>query len=452
MKLPVFIKEAKNTFTLGIPLIISQVLQHSMGFVDTVMLGHLSPLDLAAASVGYNLIIIILIFGIGLLIAVQPYIAQGLGAGFSDKYIGKYVAADIHIALITSVAVIFVNRYFSEFFLRFLEVDPAVIPVTVVYINAFSWGIPFYLVYVVLRSLFEGLSKMRLSMYFAIAGLSVNVIGNYILIYGRFGAPRLGSEGAGYCSAISYGVMLLLAVVYLLLKKRTKLLRMIPTLLLWHTKELKDLIRTGFPIAVGLVFEISMFALFSLLMARFGVTILAANQIAINYATIMFMIPMGVSIALTTRVAFETGRGKHLRSSVIGFSGISLGALIMFLSALVLLVFPEAITSLYTSDIEVKYQAGLLLRLAAVFQIFDGIQVTALGALRGLKDTKIPTVVSFAAYWCVGMTLGYYLGFQSGLGAEGLWYGIITGLIVAAFLHCMRYYYVTNRHLKGNNN
>lgn len=434
-------KEAGVTLKLGLPVIIAQLLQMSMNFVDTVMAGNLSAQDLAAVAVGGAVFIPFMMLAAGILMATTPIVAQLVGGRDLDK-IGVNVRQALWLSLILAVPVFFTIRNL-EFVMHLLDVTPSLIPIAQGYLDAISWGVFGVCGYMTLRFFNEGMSATRPGMYFALLGVVVNVAANYILMYGKLGFPELGAVGCGYASSVVGYVMFLGMLIFTARHKPYQRFNIFSSLRMPKWSYLKEILQVGIPIGLSSTMEVSMFAVVSLLMGSLSATAVAGHQVAINFSAMTFMVPFGLSTAITTRVGNAIGKKSMYKARRRGYVGIGLATSFMCVTAVIIYLFPELITSMYTQDPAVQDVAVSLLYMAAIFQISDGLQVSGYGALRGLKDTTVPMIVNFIAYWVVGLPLGYYLGIISGIGPQGLWMGLIAGLTIAAILHNIRFYMLT---------
>ncbi|HAC14983.1 MAG TPA: MATE family efflux transporter [Bacteroidetes bacterium] len=440
-------EELKLLLQIGIPVIIGNLLQTSMSVVDTIMAGNLSPVDLAAVAVGSSIFMPIFILGAGILMAVSPIVAQHFGAG-NHAQIGKTTRQSLWLAIMISIPAIIVLRNMN-FVLELMSVEPEIIPLTLGYLDAISWGIMPLCLYIALRQFNEGISITKPAMYISLLGLCFNVIGNYTLMYGKFGFPKLGAVGTGYASAIVMFVMFIALIIYTYRKKSYKEFEIFKNLKLPDRKHISELLKVGVPIGISMCMEVTMFAVVTLLMGSLGTYAVAGHQIAINFASITFMIAFGLSAAITVRVGQVMGRSGIKDARFSGFAGVGLAAVFMSITALLMFIFPGFVSGLYTDDPELKQIAIQLIYMAAIFQLSDGLQVSGLGALRGLKDTKIPMYVNLVAYWIVGLPLGYLLGIQFEMGPQGLWIGLIAGLTVAGILHNVRFNKLTKKMIRG---
>jgi MATE family multidrug resistance protein len=436
-------QEMKAVIRLGAPIITGQLAQMSMGFVDTIMAGNLSPNDLAAVAIGSSFINPVFVFAIGLFMSLNPIIAQHLGAGRIDQ-IGRTVRHAGYLAFVLAVLSVLILLQ-SDLLLAQMGLDESVAALSFGYIKAMLWGFLPITLYLVMRFFNEGMSISKPTMWFAVLGLCFNILGNYTFMYGKFGFPALGAVGTGWASALVAWVMFIGMLIYTAGKKSYAHLHIFTSIKKpeWHF--IADILKVGVPNGVSIFMEVSMFAAVSLLMGILGTTIVAGHQIAINIGSLIFMIPLGFSSAISVRVGTYIGQGSAYNAKIAGYSGIALCVGISVFTALLLLIFPEQMVSIYTSDSIVTQIAVSLLFLAAVFQISDALQVSSLGALRGLKDTTIPMIVNLIAYWVVGLPSGYLLGITLKLGPNGLWIGLILGLSVAALLHTLRFFKLSKR-------
>ncbi|MDR9419292.1 MATE family efflux transporter [Gracilimonas sp.] len=430
-------KESRKLISIGSPIIATQLISMGLNFTDTVMAGNLSALDLAAVAIGNAIFMPIAVFCMATLIAINPIVSQHLGARRFEE-IGKSARQMIWLILILTIPAFFLLRNL-ELVMSLIGVTAEIIPIADGYLKAISWGMLPLLVYAGFRYFSEGLSVTRPAMFIAGSALILNVGANYVLMYGKLGFPPLGAIGTGYASSV---VNLFAAIAFLIFTASFKPFKRFNIFARTSGPELeyiREIIRVGVPNGVSSSMEVLLFATVSLLMGTLSVKAAAAHQIAINVAATMFMIPFGLSMAISQRVGFSIGQGSIEKARFRGFIGIVICAGVMCLTALLLFLAPEFIIRIYTDDAEVAGLAISLLFMAAVFQISDGLQVGAFGALRGLKDTRVPMVVNFISYWVIGFPTGYLLGIHLNYGPEGLWIGLIGGLTVAAVLHNYRF-------------
>jgi MATE family multidrug resistance protein len=302
-----------------------------------------------------------------------------------------------------------------------------------------SWGIPATLAFVVFRGYCDGVGLTRVAMLIAFAAVLVNVGSDYVLIYGKLGMPRLGAVGAGWATAIVRWSMLVLIVLFLWSRPEHRRYRFLYRARIPRPKYLKQMLKLGIPIGAGFAMENGAFGMTSLMMGMISTVALAAHQVSLVLAAVAFMIPMGASFAVTTRVGQSIGRGDTHKAGLAGWVGICMGSAVMLLTASVFIIFPDQLATTFTDDPPVVAYATQLLLVAGIFQISDGVQIMAQGALRGMKDTTVPMITNFVSYWVVGIPMGALLAFHFELGGRGLWWGFVIGLTLAAVLHSVRF-------------
>lgn len=427
------------------PLVFNNLAIAGMGFADTVMAGRLGTQDLAAVAVGSSVWMVVFLFGLGTLMAMSPTAAHAYGAGRMTE-VGVYLRQCLWLS--QGLALVLMALLFqASRLLDAIGVDPAIVPLTVGYLDAIAWGLPAMYAYLSLRFMSEGVGWTRPIMYVAAVGLVVNVVGNWVLMYGHLGFPAMGAVGCGAASAVSMYAMLLVMIWYVRGQPRYRAFELAGRLEPPRWSRLRDLLGLGLPIAVSVVSEAGLFSAVGLLMGRLGATVVAAHQIAINYAATMFMVPLAIHSALTIRVGHSLGRGDPVQGRRVGYVGIAMCGCMMAISALVMLVARDAIAGFYTKDPAVQQLAVSLLTMAMLFQIFDGLQVGAAGALRGFKDTRVPMFLNFGAYWLAALPLAWYLGIYLDHGPQAVWVGLIVGLGLTALFLNLRFTIVSGRRL-----
>lgn len=435
---PRFAREIRQTVKLALPLIAGQLSAVGMGAVDVALAGHFNAHTLAAVAVGANVWILGLVCAIGVMMALSPSVAQLDGAGRHAE-IGPLFRQSLWLAAALSVLLWLGARHAGPL-LTLIGIDPALAVDAQAFLHALSWGAPGLCGYFALRGLCEGSSWTRPTMLFGMFGLAVLVPLDWILIYGKLGLPALGAEGSGIANALALWLQMLAFMAYLRYGKRFRHLGLFDRLEApdWHA--LKHLLWIGVPMAVTLLMEAGLFVIAALLVSRLGTVAIDGHQIAINVASVSFMLPLGLALAVTVRVGHAAGRGDARGVRYAGYAGLALTGLTQALSAGAMLAIPHAIARIYSSDPPVVELAAQLLVLAGVFQFSDGIQVVCNGALRGLKDTRMPMLITLFAYWGVGMPVGAWLCFRAGQGVPGMWMGLIAGLTVAAVLLLLRWF------------
>ena len=437
--------EIRRTMQLATPVIIGQVAVFSMNFVDTVMAGRLpdKEISLAALGIGGAVWSSMLMFVLGTLMVVQPIVAQLDGAEMKSEAASQTRQA-LWIALVLAVP-FWLVCYFSEPLLNGFGIDPVIVPQAAGYLRAISWGAPAMSLVFLLRFFSEGSGHTRPTMFYGVAGALLNIPLNYVLMFGKLGLPALGTVGCGYATSIVIWLQFLLLVLYIGSHRHYKPFALMSRLEKPDWPKIWSLLKVGLPIAVAIFVEGSLFVGAALLIGRLGPVPAAAHLIAINFSALLFMIPVGLSSAISIRVGNAIGRGDMGAARYAGFIGIVIVLGFQTISASAMFFFPGLIVSIYTDDLVVAPLAVSLLFYAAIFQYPDGLQMVAAGALRGYKDTRAPMLYMIISFWLVGMTLGYNLTFNQGMGPAGMWVGMIAGLTIAAGLMLLRFRHTSNR-------
>ena len=420
-----------------------------MGFIDTIMVSRgLGPDPLAAVALGNAVFFACMVFGMGVMNAVSPMVSQAFGGG-DHSQVGRAFRQGLWLALVIGVPIFSGIRVMPEVLIAMGQ-DVATVEMTRGYVNAITWGVFPFLWFIATRCFVEGVSRPRPATVIALAGVGLNVVANYVLMFGKLGLPALGITGTGVASAVVFWFNFLVLLAYC---QSDGTLRRLADLV--HIKKpdfryLWKLARLGAPIGVSQGVEAGLFMLTALIMGLISTTALAAHQMAIQFAAFTFMVPLGVGMAASVRVGQAAGRGDGSAARRAGHAGVLLAVGFMTCTALFIWLFPETIVGIFldvavAENAEVVSIAVSLLGIAAVFQIVDGIQVSAMGALRGLKDTFYPMIISVVSYWVLGLGVGYLLAFTLELGPEGLWWGLVTGLGSAALMLTVRFERVSRR-------
>ncbi len=434
-----FRAEARANLRLAGPLIAAQLAGIGMGVIDTIMAGRLGAPALAAVAVGTNLNVIFLVFFMGVLMACSPIVAQRHGAGQADARVGSFVREAQLLALVLGVAWVVIAHVVARPVLSNLGLEPQTADMAVDFLHAFSWSGLGMSQWFVLRFTAEGVGITGPTMWSGLLGLVSNAFLDWVFMYGKFGVPAMGAVGCGWATTISS--VLMAAAVAWQFRQRAPLraLHVFGRGLPDFGQNLLEILKLGSPIALMLLAEASLFVVAALLMASFGDRTVAAYQVAISFASVVFMIPLGIALATTVRVGQAAGAGNSEAVRYRGWVGMQLGLLNAGSNSVIMLLVPGLIVSIYTDDAAIASQAVVFLWLAAAFQFFDGLQVTANGALRGLKDTRLPMIITVTAYWLIGMPAAIWLGFRTPLAASGIWWGMTIGLGVAAIGLSMRF-------------
>lgn len=430
-----YFTEARSLLALGIPIVLAQFSQTAMGFVDTIMAGSVSEIEMSAVAVGVSIWLPAILFGQGLLMALTPIVAQMNGSG-RRNLIGDQVQQGLWLALFLALGIMCL-LYNSQLIIHNMpHIDAELADKSVRFLHAIMWGAPGYLFYQVYRSQCEGLSKTKPGMVIGFLGLMVNIPINYIFIYGHFGAPALGGVGCGVATATVYWAMCIMMRWYVRRAHSQRDIR--PTLVFTSPNPLilKRIIVLGTPIGLALFFEVTLFAVVALLVAPLGVIAVAGHQVALNFSSVMFMFPLSLGIAATIRVGYNLGQKSTEAAKVSSYTSLAVGLMVACITAILTIVFREPIAMMYNKNPEVVALASSLMLYAAIYQLSDSVQVIGAGILRGYKDTRSIFFITFTAYWLLGLPAGYILALTDivapAMGPKGFWIGFIIGLSAAA--------------------
>ena len=429
--------DAARTARLAAPLAAGHLSHGLVGFIDTVVAGHHGTATLASVSVGAALFWLPMMAPMGTLMALPPSVSQLDGGGRRDE-IGPLFRQALWLAALLGV-LLFGLMTLLPLALGPMGIAPDIVPGATAFLHAIRWGIPGFTLYLAMRYLSDGLHWSVPTMLLGFGGLLLLAPAGYVLTNGLFGLPELGAAGVGIASALMFWLQAIAFAVYLWRARRFADLGLFARWDRPHGKTLRELLRTGLPIGVTVTMEGGLFVATALLIGRLGEVPAASHQIALNVASLCFMVPFGLAEATTVRVGHALGRGDRDGVRRAAFAGFALALATQAGSALLMLLGHQAIAGLYTTDPAVIALAGSLLLYAALFQFPDGIQVVSAGALRGLKDTRVPMWLAALAYWGIGMPVGAGLGLALGWGARGMWLGLTAGLTVAAVLLCRRF-------------
>ena len=423
--------EWRALLNIALPVVAVQVGMMLMGVVDTLMMGHVSANALAAVALGNLYVFTLLVVAMGTLMALDPLVSQAIGARDHvavTRAIQRGLLLAVGLGLVLMVLMIPAGRV-----LRLFRQPIEVIPEAATYCYISVAGFIPFLVFVVLRQSLQAIGRMAPIVITIVLGNMVNAGANWLLIYGKLGAPRLGVAGASVATVIGRWSMLLILAALAWKELRPYLATLEDRT--FAREPLLRMFALGFPIGLQQFLEVSAFAGVGLLMGTFGAVQVASHQIAINLAALTFMVPLGVSAAAAVRVGNAIGAGDAPRSRRAAWLSYYLGAGFMSLTAVVFLLFPRPLADLFTDDVALITLAAALLPIAGVFQVFDGLQAVGAGVLRGLGDTRAPLIAMLSGYWIIGLPVSLLLGFRTDLGPLGLWWGFVAGLAsVAVFL------------------
>ena len=433
-----FGRETTALLSIAWPLIINNLSVAGMQFTDAVMAGQLGAESLAAVAVGGSVWLLGFAFVLGVLMAISPIASRHHGAG-DEALIGRYTRQGVYLGIFLAIPIMFFAWFLAAPALAAIGIDVAFRDMTVGYVKMISLGGPGMFIFLALRFTTEGIGYTKPIMYTSIFALACNVFLNWVFMFGKLGAPAMGAVGCGLASGITMWIIAIILATYMVSSKVYEPLDLFSRLSPMRPSVLKEIVFLGVPIAITITAEAGLFNAVSILMGTLGPAITAAHQIALNFASTMFMIPLAINSAITVRVGYAIGKGDLEYARFAGGFGIFVCAIFMACSATFLLLFRDAIVSVYTQDPVVKGIAISLLLMATVFQVADGIQIGAAGALRGYKDTRVPMAVNIFAYWIIAFPLAYLAAVTYKLPPNYIWGGFVAGLSVAAVMLTWRY-------------
>lgn len=422
--------ELRPMLRLALPLVLAELGWMFMAIVDTMMVGRLpdSATAIGAVSISSHIFHVLAFFGVGLLIGLDTLVSQAFGAGDREDC-HRSLLNGIYLSL-AMTPLLMLPVWFYGTFLQFFRVDPRIAALSIPYIKALAVGLLPLLLYFSVRRAMQAMNLVRPVAFALITANGVNLLGNWILIYGKWGAPAMGVVGSGWSTAIARFYMAAVLIGYLLWYDRKHRTDLLKTPVEVDLPRIRRLLALGLPAALQITVEIGVFALATTLIGRLGAVALASHQITLNTASLTYMVPLGISSAAAVRVGQAIGRKDIPGAANAGSAAIFIGAAFMSLAAVFLLAVPRWIARMYTPQEQVIERTVTLLAVCAAFQLFDGIQTVATGALRGAGDTRTPMFCHFAMYWMIGLPLGAWLCFRRGWGVTGLWIGLSLSLIL----------------------
>lgn len=441
--------EIKHIITLAIPVMIAQISQTAITFVDTIMAGNYSKTALSGVAIAVSIWLPTILFGQGLLTVLTPIISNLNGAA-KRNLVADHTRQGVVIALILSVMMMLILFHSDKIIsLRSSAehpIDPQMVEVAVSFLRAIMWGVPAFLLFLVYRNQCEGLSNTKPAMVIIFIALLANIPINYILIYGKLGLPAFGGVGCGITAAIIFWLMFILMRLYTLTTASQKDIRNTPVTKLVDFAIIKKVIVLGTPLALAYFFEMSLFAVIALLIAPLGQITVAAHQIIFTISSLTFAIPLSLGVATSIRVGYLLGKQKPSLAKQTAYISLAISFAIAVVVALILVIFRTPIIDLFTKETAVIAICMHLIILLAIYQASDYLQVVASNVLRGYKDTQSIFFITLLSYWVVGLPVGYILALTDlvmlPLGAAGFWIGIISGLAVAAVLLIGRMIYL----------
>ncbi len=427
----------KNTLRLAYPVIIGQLGFIMMGVVDSIMVGELGASPLAAASVANSLIMFVFVAGIGVSFAITPLVAIAVGA---KKYndCGVIFRQALLVDMVLGVVLLIV-AFVGSNLIQFFNQPKEVVALATSYGKLLGYSILPAMLFQTYKQFIEGLSVMKPAMVIVLLANLINAFVNWVFIYGNLGMPALGLDGAGWATFSSRLFMAIVLVWYVMNSNRFKQYDVTLHFRSINIKMIKRILGLGLPSAVQYIFEIGAFFFAVIMVGWLGTKQLAAHQIALNLASISFMTALGVSAAGGIRVANGVGQQNIREVRRAGFSAIILGGAIMACFGIIFITLRNFLPTLYIDNVNVVSIASTLLIIASIFQIADGVQAVGIGILRGLTDVKWPTLITFIAYWVLGLPSAYILGFILNLDVQGVWIGLLIGLLSSAIMLTTRF-------------
>jgi MATE family multidrug resistance protein len=439
-----WLAELKATLALSWPLVLTNVAQNALMTSDVILMGWLGADALAAGALGTNLYFALMIFGIGLVSATSPVVAEELGR---RRHAVREVRRTVRQGLWSAVAIavpIWLVAWWGEAILLAMGQEPALAAAAGGYIRSLMWSLLPFLFYLVLRSFLAALERPGWALVVGLLAIPLNLAIAWVLMFGQFGFPRLGLAGAGVATTLSSTFMFLGLALVVVLDRRLRRYHLFGRFWRADWARFRALWRIGLPIGLTLAFEVTIFNAAALLMGRIGANELAAHAIALQIASFTFMVPMGVGQAVTVRVGLAYGAGDPDGVTRAGWTAFALGVGFMVFTALLMVLAPRALVGIFLDladpkNVPVVAFAVSFLFLAALFQLADGAQAVGAGMLRGLQDTRVPMIYALFAYWGIGLPVGVLLGFWTPLRGTGIWIGLALGLLVVAALMLWRW-------------
>jgi multidrug resistance protein, MATE family len=438
-----YLHHIKENWHLAYPVMLSQLGHVMMGVTDSVMVGHIGSSSLAAVSLSNVIFNVLLLFGIGVSYAITPLVAAADGVR-NEQDIVQIVRHGLVINVTTGFMLI-AAVMLGKNLLYHIDQPQEVVVLAIPYLSIITYSILPVLIFQTYRQFAEGLSFTRIAMIVMIVSNVVNILLNYALIYGHAGFPAMGLNGSAWATFSSRIFMALFMVAYIYYSSKFKHLSGLFAFGRYSKQLFKKMLHIGIPAGMQFIFEVLAFDASAVMMGWLGTKALAAHQIAINMATVSYMMTSGLAAAATIRVGYFFGQRdiKNLRASAYSLLGMALT--FMSVWALIFILGKNLLPGLYIGDPEVIAIAIPLLVIAGFFQLSDGVQVVCIGALRGLQDVKIPSIFIFISYWVIGLPLGYWLGFKMGYGASGIWLGLLIGLTLTALAMIFRFRYLSRK-------
>jgi MATE family multidrug resistance protein len=435
MKLSEYTREFGKNSKLAYPIILGQVAHMLVALADNIMVGKLGAAQLAAVSLGNTLIFVAMSVGIGFSFAITPLVAEADAQENSNNV--KTILSNGFLLCTINGVLLTIILIFAEPILYKMDQPKEVVDLALPYMRWVSFSLIPLMIFQAFKQFSDGLSRTEIPMYVAIIANLINVLANYVLIYGKFGAPRMEVEGAAVGTFIARVIMAFL--LFILLARNKDLKVYFKNLMSWSWTTIRKLLNLGLPSALQMFFEVSLFTAAIFLSGILGTQYQAANQIALNLSALTFMFGVGLSVTATIRVANQFGKRDFKELQRIARSLFLMTFIMEVVFASCFVIFHEYLPYIYINDLEVIELAANLLLIAALFQISDGFQVVILGALRGMQDVWIPSWICFVSYWMFGLPVMYYLGIKTDLRLNGIWIGLLVGLTLSSIFMYIRF-------------
>jgi MATE family multidrug resistance protein len=432
-----FSEESRRTLKLAFPIIVGNLGQTIISLTDTIMVGHLGAEQLGAAGFSGGLFYLFFLFGVGTLAPTAALFAQSQGR--NDDFAGGELLRHSFFATLIISAVLSVSLFVAKPLMSQMGQTSAVVNLSSSFMTYLIASLFPALIYQCYKQFTDGIGKTKVGMYVMLTAILFNIFGNYIFIHGFYGIPAMGLNGSGLATLLSRILTAVAMMIYVHRHPEFQKYFAVRWRRALQKGTLQMIFRLGIPNGLTYIFEVGAFTLSSIMMGWLGAAPLAAHQVALNLASISFLVTVGIGVAGSIRVGFESGQNRNAEARYAGLVAIVLGAGYMLISAMIVYSFRETLVGLYTSDPEVLRFAVGFLGIAAAFQFFDGIQAVAVGVLRGLQDTQWPSVLAFIAYWIIGLPIGYFLAFRLHWEGHGIWWGLFTGLVFTAVFLTLRF-------------
>jgi len=430
--------------TIVLPILVTQVALYMMTFFDILMTGRYDTYHLAGVTIGSSFWVPVYTGLAGILMGLTPIIAQYIGARL-HKEVRPSVQQGLYVSVALAAIVFAIIQFAVAPILEAMPLEAEVRIVAADYLTGMSFGLLPLFAYTVLRSFFDALGATRVSMFIILLSAPINIFINYLLIYGNWGFPELGGAGAGYASGITYWLVFLIACSVAWKRKPFKEYALFKGWEKISFKKWKVILFIGVPIGISIFVETSIFSAVTLMMSNYSTAVISAHQIALNFTSLLYMLPLSISMGATILVGQAVGAGQMRDAKQYSYLGVGIAIALSFISIAILLVFRAPIASLYTTDGHIIGLATQFFIYAALFQLSDAIQAPVQGALRGYKDVNMTFVMAIVSYWVLGLPIGYVMAKFTDLGPYGYWVGLIAGLTVGAITLTLRLIYIQKK-------